>query len=61
MDAEEKKRLKEIAELEAKYGDLAKSYVDEEELGNKESMPMQGASLRDIDRIKEKRRERNKK
>lgn len=58
MDAEEKKRLKELSQLEEKYGDLAEKYdaSDQEDA----EMPMQGASLRDVDRIKEKRRERKK-
>lgn len=56
MDAEEKKRLKELSELEEKYGDLAENYEEEEE-ENEGPMPMQGATLRDIDRIREKRRE----
>ena len=60
VDADEKKRLKEAAQLEAKYGHLAEEYSDGVEPSDKESMPMQGASLRDIDRIREKRRESKK-
>lgn len=60
MDPEEKKRLQEIAELEAKYDHLAKDYSDKDQPNDREIMPMQGASLRDIDRIREKRRENKK-
>ena len=59
MDAEEKKRLKEIEDLEARYGDLAEEYSGKK-ANDDEPMPMQSASLRDIDRIKEKRRESKK-
>lgn len=61
MDAEEKKRLKEIADLEKRFGHLSEEYSDENEPNDRETMPMQGASLRDIDRIREKRREQRKK
>ncbi len=60
MDPEEKKRLQELSDLEQKYGDMAEG-LEETEEDPKEQMPMQGASLRDIDRIREKRRERSKK
>ena len=59
MDAEEKKRLKELSDLENKYGDIVED-LEEDEEDSKEQMPMQGASLRDIDRIREKRREQRK-
>lgn len=62
MDSEEKKRLKELSDLEERYGHIAEDFEEEdEEEGTREQMPMQGASLRDIDRIREKRRERSKK
>lgn len=54
MDQEEKKRLRELRELEEKYGDWSEELVEEDE--EKRSMPVEGASLRDIGRIKEKRR-----
>ena len=60
MDAEEKKRLKQLSDLEHKYGDIAED-LEEDGEDLKEPMPMQGASLRDVDRIREKRRERRKK
>ena len=60
MDPEEKKRLKELSDLEERYRHIAED-LEEDEENPKESMSMQGASLRDIDRIREKRRERSKK
>lgn len=61
MDPEEKKRLKELSDLEKRYGHIAEDLEEDEEENPREQMPMQGASLRDIDRIREKRRERRKK
>lgn len=60
MDAEEKKRLKELSQLEEKYGDLAEKYDTSDQEDMDMPMPMQGASLRDVDRIKEKRRGKKK-
>lgn len=60
MDPEEKKRLAELSDLEKKYGHIAEDF-EEEDRNSKEPMPMDGASLRDIDRIREKRREQRKK
>ena len=60
MDTEEKKRLKELSDLEGKYGDFADEFGKDDD-DQKEQMSMEGASLRDIDRIKEKRKEQNKK
>ena len=60
MDPEEKKRLKELSDLEKKYGHIVED-LEENEEDSKEPMSMQGASLRDIDRIREKRREQRKK
>lgn len=59
MDLEDKKRLRETAKLEAKFGHLAEEYSEDDEM-TKNPMPMQGASLREIDRIREKRREKRK-
>jgi len=61
LDPEEKKRLKELSDLEKRYGHIAEDLEEDEEENPREQMPMQGASLRDIDRIREKRRERRKK
>ena len=59
MDPEEKKRISELSDLEKKYGDIAEDLEEKEDPN--EPMPMQSASLRDVDRIREKRREQRKK
>jgi hypothetical protein len=54
MDQEEKQRLRELKKLEEKYGELSDELSEGEE--EEKDMPMQGASLRDVARIREKRR-----
>lgn len=54
MDQEERQRLQELKKLEEKYGELSDELSEEEE--EEKDMPMQGASLRDVGRIQEKRK-----
>lgn len=59
MDSEERKRLRQLKELEEKYGDLDEELSEEEK--EEKKMLMQGASLRDIARIQDKRRQQKNK
>lgn len=57
MDPEEKERLKKQAELEEKYGHLADELEEEVE---EPRMKVSGAKIREIPKIQEKRREKEK-